>query len=120
MRISDWSSDVCSSDLLERYLLLVNDLPGISGTGVLRPSGSELGGSELVVTVERKRFDGFAVADNPGSRLTGPWGAAVAVAGNGLTRLGARADALLYSALDAPEERIALGAYPGPMGERKS
>src|SRR3546814_11365408 len=115
MRISDWSSDVCSSDLLERYLLLVNDLPGISGTGVLRPSGSELVGSELVVTVERKRFDGFAVADNRGSRFTGPFGASVALAGTALTRFGDLSFPILYSPLSHPSYRIPPVSSLGPL-----
>src|SRR3546814_12585285 len=34
MRISDWSSDVCSSDLLD--IVLVADLPEAAGVGVVR------------------------------------------------------------------------------------
>ena len=43
---------------IERALLLSNDLPGVSGRGVLRPSPETPGASELVVTVP----------DNPANR----------------------------------------------------
>lgn len=57
---------------LERYLLLLDDLPGMTARGVLRPSATP-GASDLVIVVERKTFDGFASADNRGSRFIGPY-----------------------------------------------
>lgn len=60
------------ADHLERYLLLINDIPGVSARGVLRPSATP-GASDLVVVGERKFFDGYASADNRGTRYVGPY-----------------------------------------------
>lgn len=57
---------------LERRLLILNDIPGIAGTSVLK-QGTTLGGSSLVVTLE-DRPDSYQVAINNGaSRILGPW-----------------------------------------------
>lgn len=58
---------------LERALLLINDLPGVRATGVLRPSkeGSS-GGSELVVQATHKPFSVGFTLDNRGTRYVGP------------------------------------------------
>lgn len=57
---------------LERYLLLINDLPGVEARAVLRPSATTPGASDVVVTVEEKKFDGSFTLDNRGSRYIGP------------------------------------------------
>jgi len=58
---------------LERYLLLMNDLPGAKITGLLRPSASQFGAAELVLTVTDKAFEGAYSVNNRGSRTIGPW-----------------------------------------------
>lgn len=58
---------------LERRLLLINDLPGIAGTGTLRP-GAELGASELLFTVRAKPQPVVVSINNAGSHTLGPWG----------------------------------------------
>ncbi len=56
---------------LERYLLLIDDLPGMKARGFLRPSQVEDGASELVIAMDHK-FEEYAVeANNRGSRLLG-------------------------------------------------
>lgn len=57
---------------LERALLLVNDLPGVSARGVLAPSASTPGAADLTVVFERDPWDGLAAADTYGSRYLGP------------------------------------------------
>ena len=59
--------------IIERALLLSNDLPGVSATGVLRPSPDTPGASELVVAVAEPQFSGGLSADNRGSRFSGVW-----------------------------------------------
>jgi hemolysin activation/secretion protein len=49
---------------LERYLLLINDLPGVTARSALRPAGLGLGAAELIVTVSQKPFDGSFAFDN--------------------------------------------------------
>lgn len=58
---------------IERALLLSNDMPGVSATGVLRPSPSTPGASELVVTVAQPSVTGGLAANNRGSHLSGIW-----------------------------------------------
>ena len=57
---------------LERYLLLIDDLPGVSVESVLVPSKSEPGASELVLTLKHKDIDANAGIDNRGSKFNGP------------------------------------------------
>ncbi|WP_267382562.1 MULTISPECIES: POTRA domain-containing protein [unclassified Sphingomonas] len=57
---------------VERRLLILNDLPGISASGVLKPGGT-FGASTLVVTLVRPRNGYQASVSNTNSRLLGPW-----------------------------------------------
>jgi hemolysin activation/secretion protein len=57
---------------LERFLLLLNDLPGITAQGVLRPAPDVRGGSELFVKLQRVALEVGTGANNRGSRLQGP------------------------------------------------
>ena len=41
----------------EHALLLINDLPGVTARGVLSPSRSVVGASDLTIVVERNPFD---------------------------------------------------------------
>lgn len=58
---------------LERYMLLMNDLPGTTITGLIRPSASGVGSADLILTVNRKTFEGAYTIDNRGTRYIGPW-----------------------------------------------
>ncbi len=77
---------------LERYLLLLNDFPGMRVSGVLAPSDVP-GTSDLILEVTYKRIDAYASIDNRGSRFLGPYQAEVSGAYNGLIDTG---DRLLY------------------------
>ena len=56
---------------LERYLLLINDIPGTAARGVLAPS-KVAGASDLVIQLSQRQFSaGFGV-DNRGGRSLGP------------------------------------------------
>ncbi|HYN38394.1 MAG TPA: POTRA domain-containing protein, partial [Rhodospirillales bacterium] len=58
---------------LERALLLVNDIPGISASGLLRPAAQQVGAAQLVVVASRKPFDAALLVDNFGDDFTGTW-----------------------------------------------
>jgi hemolysin activation/secretion protein len=75
-------------DVLERALLLANDLPGVRVVGVLRPSPDLPGAAQLVATAERKRFEGLALVDNYGSSFTGKWQGFGSVSANSFTSQG--------------------------------
>lgn len=72
---------------LERYLLLMDDLPGATVKGVLRPSASTFGAADLVVTVSHKTYEGSLSFDNRGSRYVGPYQISGTVAGNSVLGL---------------------------------
>jgi hemolysin activation/secretion protein len=57
---------------LEKFLLLINDLPGVEARSILSPSGSKTGASDLRVIVKRDPYDAFLGVDNYGSRFLGP------------------------------------------------
>jgi hemolysin activation/secretion protein len=58
---------------LERYLLLLNDLPGLKASTKLEPSKTQLAASTLVVEVTEKPLDLFGRVDNRGSEARGPY-----------------------------------------------
>jgi hemolysin activation/secretion protein len=57
---------------IERALLLANDIPGMTATGVLRPAQVP-GASELVVTLQQPAITGGIAVDNRGSKFSGIW-----------------------------------------------
>jgi len=61
-----------NSKKLERYLLLMNDMPGVSARAVLSPSRTKVGASDLTIIIDRKAFDVYSQLDNRGSRYLGP------------------------------------------------
>ncbi|MDX2074728.1 MAG: ShlB/FhaC/HecB family hemolysin secretion/activation protein [Alphaproteobacteria bacterium] len=90
---------------LERKLLLINDLPGATIRGLLRPSPTEFGAAELVVNVERKAFDASASVDNRGSKFVGPWQYNATVAANSLFGLYDRTQLRLTTSSPSKELR---------------
>lgn len=65
------ASKPLNSKVLERYLLLINDLAGMQARAVLSPSKTP-GASDVTLVVEQKPYDLFFQADNRGSRYLGP------------------------------------------------
>ena len=64
---------------LERYLLLADDLPGVTAKAVLTPSVEEPGASDLVLFIEHKHVDIALGGDNRGSKFSGPYQASLLV-----------------------------------------
>ena len=73
-----------STQALERYLLLMNDLPGSTVKGLLRPSPTQFGAAELVLTVSKKSYEGSLSVDNRGSKYVGPWQESATLVANSL------------------------------------
>jgi len=57
---------------IERHLLLINDLPGITAKSFIKPS-AEAGGGDLIIDIEEKALEGSVSVDNRGSDYLGPW-----------------------------------------------
>lgn len=56
-----------------RYLLLADDLPGLSVSSTFRASASNPNASTLVVETSAKPIDAYAQIDNRGTEGRGPW-----------------------------------------------
>ena len=80
---------------LERALLLVGDIPGVTARGVLRPVAGEPGALQLLVRMERRAVSGFFNLDNRGYSLTGAWQGLLVGQLNAFTRLGERSEVAL-------------------------
>lgn len=59
--------------VLERYVLLIDDLPGITARTVIKPSEGDAAGSDLTVIIERKPIGASLALDNRGTKSTGPY-----------------------------------------------
>ncbi len=60
------------SDVLERYVLLMNDLPGVAAKAVLVPSFETAGATDLVLQVSEDPWDAGLTVDNRGTKFIGP------------------------------------------------
>ena len=69
------------SDVLERQLLLIDDLPGVTARAILQPSDAE-GAADLLLIVDRERQEGVFSFDNRGSRFIGPFQATLSANAN--------------------------------------
>ena len=60
-------------DVIESALLAANELPGLTVSGLLRPSASNPGASDLVLTVGGSEVTAQLSIDNRGAPTTGVW-----------------------------------------------
>ena len=105
-----------TSPTIERGLLLTNDIPGITATGVLRPSPDTPGASDLVVDVAQPWITGGVAVDDRGSRFSGIWTIAGDVEFNSI--FGADQLALTVTSSPTSLEQIAGSArYRRPIGD---
>jgi hemolysin activation/secretion protein len=102
---------------MERALLLANDTPGITASGLLRPSPDTPGASDLVVTLTQSTMSGGFAIDNRGSKFAGPWTVRGDAAANGLITGNDQLMASLSSTIPSTiEKRTALLRYSHPLG----
>lgn len=93
---------------LERYLLLMNDVPGVFARALLVPSATQPGASDLVVQVTERRIAGGLSLDNRGGRALGPLRASADIEQRGLFGWGDRSAVRYVRAEDAELEYLAL------------
>jgi hemolysin activation/secretion protein len=89
---SDYTAKIVASrptnvKVLERYLLLAADLPGLKFKNSLKPSTTEQGAATLVVEVDEKPIDYHGRVDNRGTKARGPWQHFNSVSFNNLGRV---------------------------------
>ncbi|MGQ0527368.1 MAG: ShlB/FhaC/HecB family hemolysin secretion/activation protein [Alphaproteobacteria bacterium] len=103
---------------LERQLLLINDLPGITARSVLSPSADTPGAAEMLIIVDnRDPYDGLLEINNFGSRYLGPINLVSSNTFNGWLGMNEAITAQLVIAPDSGYE-LAFGAlgYEQPIG----
>ncbi len=81
---------------LERYLLLAQDVPGVTLRAVLQPSNDTPGAMTLVAQVTRKALSGSFSADNRAFDQTGPNAALAVLDFNSFTSFGERTEVSFY------------------------
>ena len=81
---------------LERWLLLAQDIPGISVRAVLRPTGTQPAALTLIAEVQRQAASGLLTLDNRAFRGTGPLEALAVLDLNSFTQFGEKTELSLY------------------------
>jgi len=103
---------------MERGLLLSNDLPGTSAAGLLRPSPTEPGASDLLVTLQQQPWEATGYTDNRGAAITGPWTLGVQGIANTLHYVPGQVMLDLSGTPDFQQRRLLQGHYVRPVGLR--
>ena len=105
---------------LERYLLLAQDVPGITLHAVLEPSSDEPGALNLIAQVSRAKFSGLATLDNRAFNETGPFEALGVLDLNSFSEYGERTELSLYHTFPNSETfgQVSSEAFVGSSGLR--
>ncbi|WP_114861800.1 ShlB/FhaC/HecB family hemolysin secretion/activation protein [Azospirillum brasilense] len=101
---------------VERYLLLANDIPGYAVQSNFRRSSTTLGAAQLVITAQRKPFDGYATVDNYGSRYLGPTGVVAGLSANSFTPFGERTSLTALTTSQVREQKMGQLTYEQFIG----
>ncbi len=81
---------------LERWLLLAQDVPGVTLHAVLQPSTDDPGALTLIAQVERQAINGLLTIDNRAFRQTGPQEGLAIIDLNSFTQLGEKTELSIY------------------------
>lgn len=102
------------SSTLERYLLLVDDLPGIDVQSFMRPSSDNGGAATLTVKPKMKRVSGWLTADNRGREVVGPYQVTLGARVNAIAHLG---QSLTGQVVTTPKEHEELKHVSMSLGQ---
>jgi len=91
---------------LERYMLLIDDLPGAAVDGSLNPLDSAKGEFELVMRMSDRMLDGSVSVDNRGTRAVGRYQALLNANLNTGALGGTRTGVTLFTIPATPEELV--------------
>jgi hemolysin activation/secretion protein len=100
---------------LERYLLLVDDLPGVSVKSVLTPSKFKQGATNLTLILTNKRYDGSFGADNRGTKFNGPFQINAGISSNALLKNYERIGLQSVVTSNTDELKFFSGFYEQPI-----
>ncbi|MGH6990170.1 MAG: ShlB/FhaC/HecB family hemolysin secretion/activation protein [Stellaceae bacterium] len=103
--------------VIETALLRANELPGVGVSGLLRPSPTRRGASDLVVKVSAPRVTVLLSVDNRGAPLTDSWTGAASFA---IRSPFGQGGVVLLSLASAPDPHVRYsigGKYVYPVGD---
>jgi hemolysin activation/secretion protein len=101
---------------LERGLLLMDDLAGMTARGTLAASPTNPGASTLTVTLDREPLEAEANVNNRGSRFLGPAQGELAARANGMLGMYEQFSARTVHSLNLDELNYYELAYEQPVG----
>lgn len=90
------ASHPLKASVLERYALLINDLPGVTVKTIITPDNTKLGAANLIFVVQQQKVSFDANYDNSGTLWMGPFEYGVGTQLNGLLHAG---DATTFNVL---------------------
>lgn len=105
-----------NTNALERWLLLAQDVPGVTVQTILRPSETDPGALTMVARVSRSPITGFLAVDNRAYRFTGPVEALVVANFNSFTSLGERTDLSIFKSPFDPTQIFGQAAFEAFIG----
>ena len=107
------NNPLTASDL-ERWLLLVNDIPGISARSIISPSQTVIGGADITIIPTTDPYEFSLAVDNYGSRYLGPVQASAAVQLNNLLNLADLIKAQFVKSIDDDDLVYGSASYEMP------
>lgn len=106
---------------LERYILLLSDLPGVEVSTILKPAEDTPGAADLIIAVRRRPLGATLQVDNRGSRAIGPVQASLGVDLNNAFGLSEQTSVFFATAIPTDELRYVAIQHTqilGPEGSR--
>jgi hemolysin activation/secretion protein len=101
---------------MERGLLLANELPGTTASGLLRPSPTEPGASDLLVNLIGQPWEATLYSDNRGAATTGAVTLGAQLVANTLYYVPGQLMFDLSGTPDFSQRRLFQGRYSRPVG----
>ena len=91
-------------DMVERYMMLIDDLPGLSVEGSVKPVDKDAGLYELELAINRQHFEAVTSIDSRGTRAVGRYQALLSGGVNALYSTGDRTGVTLFTIPATPKE----------------
>jgi hemolysin activation/secretion protein len=98
-----------NTDAIERYLLLINDLPGVNARGYLVPSKDQPGSADFVIDVSRKNFGATLGFNNRLTKLLGTYRAEIYGEANNVLGIQEKTYARVFQSFENKMTILSLG-----------
>lgn len=101
---------------LERSVLLINDLPGVSSKAVINPSRTTPAAADLVLVTQQQRVNAYISYDNYGTRYLGPQEIGAGLTLNSVTFPGSSDGIYLMTVPKTSELQFIQYSHAQPVG----